>query len=175
MSESSLNRRNFHELIAAAIAGVIAAESVEAQQPGPQDEQPQRPGQKGPPVKKADVGNPLLQEPNVCRGLNTCKGKGRGGIEGGPNACAGTSVCATAPAHICAGHNTCRGLGACDQGTPGKHEIDYPGENTCKARGACGVPVPIEKDVIWRKARMRFETLMADAGKKFGPAPPRPQ
>jgi hypothetical protein len=58
---------------------------------------------------------------------------------------------------------------------PGKHEINYPGENTCKGRGACGVPVPVEKDAIWRQARMRFETLMTDAGKKFGPAPPRPQ
>jgi hypothetical protein len=53
MSELSLNRRNFHELIAAAIAGVIAAESVEAQEREPQQPQPdqQQPGQKGPPAK----------------------------------------------------------------------------------------------------------------------------
>jgi hypothetical protein len=103
---------------------------------------------------KANV-NPLLQEPHVCRGLNTCKGKGKNG----KNACAGRGECATANKHGCHGANECLGQGGC-----GAH----PGENACKGRGACAVPL---KEKTWKKARARFEELMKQAGKKVGPAP----
>lgn len=210
--DSGLDRRAFHQLAMAALAGSLAGSTAEAQQQTPPQQQPAQPPQPRQPrqgqtqqgqqpiqqqqpqqqspqgqpqqgqqqqqggiPKKKDATNLLLQEPNICRGLNTCRGKGRGGYYGGPNQCAGTSICATAPQHVCAGHNQCRGLGACDEGNPAYFQVNYPGENTCKGLGACGVPVPINKDHIWRQARRRYETLMRDAGKQYGQAPPRRQ
>ena len=165
-SEShGVNRRGFHELAMGALAGMLAGAggSEAAAQPAP------------PKAKRAVRANLLLQEPNICRGLNICKGKGRGDGFGGPNKCVGQSVCATAPEHVCASHNTCRGLGACDEGDPRKYQVNYPGENTCQGLGACGVPIPAKKDHIWVQARRRFVAVLEDAGGRAGPAPPRPR
>lgn len=161
-ASSEIDRRLFHQLTVAAFMGAVAgtADDAAAQARKQKD-------------KPADRGNPMLLEPNICRGLNICKGKGRGDGLGGPNKCVGMSVCATAPAHICNGKNECRGLGACDVGDPARYQIGYPGENTCKTKGACGVPIPQEKDHIWQQARRRFEALLKDAGGNAGPAPPR--
>lgn len=123
--------------------------------------------------KPQDSTNPLLQEPNICRGLNLCRGKGQGDGSGGPNACAGQSICATATNLGCATSNDCRGLGACDVVGDGV-EDNYPGENTCRGRGSCAVPIREDKDHVWQKVRKRFESLMTDTGRTFGPAPPRP-
>ena len=101
----------------------------------------------------------VVQEPNVCRGLNICKGHGKGG----KNDCAGQGECATAKAHTCAGDNDCAGLGGCNA------KVDMPGENKCKGMGGCAVP--ITDKAIWKKARANFETAMKKAGKKVGPAP----
>lgn len=103
---------------------------------------------------KNDPAN-ILSEPHVCRGLNTCKGKGKGG----ENACAGQGNCATAEAHGCHGHNACKGQGGC-----GSH----PGENGCKAQGACEVPL---NEKTWKKARQTFEAQMKKQKKTFGAAP----
>ena len=167
MSESnSMDRRVFHQLTAAALVGIVAgtAENAEAQQPvgKPMDK-----------VKGVDVSNPLLKEPNICRGLNICKGKGKGDGFGGPNKCVGMSACAIVSEHVCAGNNDCRGQGACDVGDPAKYQLNYPGENTCSGKGACGVPITPDKDHIWRQARKRFELLLKDAGGQAGPAPAR--
>ena len=143
MPREDLNRRDFHKLAAAAFGGLVAgaalARADDKKEPKPKDE------------KK----NPLLQEPHVCRGLNTCKGLGKGG----KNDCAGTSACATAKAHTCGGDNDCRGLGGCGE---------MPGENACKGKGKCHVP--LDNDA-WPKARKRFEELMKKENKKFGEAP----
>ncbi len=105
-------------------------------------------------VAAAEEVNPLLDEPHVCRGLNTCKGFGS-------DSCAGLSQCATDSIHHeCGTRNACRGQGGC--GT-------NPGENTCKGHGGCSVPL---MDAVWERTRKRFEKLMAEQGRKVGPAPP---
>ena len=100
-----MNRRDFAKLTAAALGGLLAGAGLTegaAKKP-----------------KKKDPKKPLfLQEPHVCRGLNTCKGKGKGG----KNDCAGQGACATAKAHTCGGDNDCAGLGGCGE---------HPGENAC--------------------------------------------
>lgn len=97
----------------------------------------------------------LLQDKHVCRGLNTCKGKGKGG----DNSCAGTGSCAIAEAHSCKGDNACKGQGGCGE---------YPGQNSCKGQGGCDVPL---KEKTWTKARKAFEAQMKKAGKTVGAAP----
>ena len=136
-----MNRRDFTRLAAAALGGMMAGAKLAAAEDKP---------------KKKDVDKPLLlQEPHVCRGLNTCKGKGKGG----KNDCAGMGQCATAKAHTCGGDNDCAGLGGCGE---------HPGENACKGKGDCHVPL---MGKAWDKARKNFEAAMKKAGKKFGDAP----
>src|SRR5690606_24770990 len=115
----AIDRRVFHQLTTAALLGAVAgtSEEVVAQPPAPESK-----------AKPVDRRNLLLLEPNICRGLNVCKGKGRGDGQGGPNRCVGMSVCATVAAHTCAGNNECRGQGACDVGDPAKYQVGYPGE-----------------------------------------------
>ncbi len=104
----------------------------------------------------ADESN-LLSGKNVCRGLNhSCANH-----KGGDNQCAGMGVCATAAPHTCAGQNDCKGEGGCGAN---------PGENACKGQGKCAVPLG---DAAWARARANFEKAMEDAGKEFGPAPPK--
>jgi len=138
MDSSKMNRRTFQRLSLAGLGGMAAGASLVGASYGAEDEV-----------------NPLLVEPHVCRGLNTCKAKGAGK----ENACAGMGACATATAHECATLNSCKGQGGCGAA---------PGENRCKSMGQCAVPL---KDEAWKKARKRFEELMAKAGKKVGPAP----
>ena len=140
-----MNRRDFTRLAAAALGGALAGARIAAAE-DKKDEKP----------KKKDVNKPLLlQEPHVCRGLNTCKGKGKGG----KNDCAGMGQCATAKAHTCGGDNECAGLGGCG---------DTPGENKCNGKGDCHVPL---SDKAWAKARKSYEAAMKKADKKFGDAP----
>jgi hypothetical protein len=141
-----MNRRDFHKLTAAALGGVMAgsnllrAEDKKDDKPKPKDEKI----------------SPFLQEPHICRGLNTCKGKGGKGVK---NDCAGQGACFTTDKHTCSGDNACRGLGGCG---------DNPGENKCKEKGECAIP--LSKDA-WKKARKRFEEVMTKEKKKFGDAP----
>ena len=142
MEQSGMSRRDFERLALAALGGLLAgAGAGQAAEDKPKKKDP----------KKAL----LLQEPNVCRGLNLCKGKGKGG----KNDCAGQGACATAMAHTCGGDNDCAGLGGCGE---------HPGENTCKGKGDCHVPLT---DKAWAKARKNFEAAMKKADKKFGDAP----
>src|SRR5947209_13066112 len=145
MERSDMNRRDFHKLAVAALGGVVAGAGL-ARADDKKDDK----------VKAKDPNKPLLlQEPHVCRGLNTCKGKGKGG----KNDCAGEGACSTAKAHTCGGDNDCRGLGGCG---------DKPAENDCKGKGDCHVPL---MDKAWDKARKRFEAEMTRAKMKYGPAP----
>ena len=152
--QQPLDRRQI--LTFAALSGLLAVPVAAEAAPAPA----QPPEGKRGKVKPADIYNPLLIEPHVCRGLNTCKGKGRDR----KNQCAGLGACYTAPENTCGGQNDCRGLGACDQ----PPQAGYPGENTCKGKGGCQVPLLPTKPEMWKKARMRFEALMEDLGKKVG-------
>lgn len=137
MNRSEMNRRDFQKLAVTAFGGIVAGTAA------------------GRIAFGAEEKSLMLSEPHVCRGLNTCKGMGKGK----DNACAGQGGCALAAAHDCAGLNECKGQGGCDTSI---------GENKCKGMGKCHVPL---KDDKWSKARKRFEEVMAKEGKKVGPAP----
>jgi hypothetical protein len=146
MQPSNLDRRDFTKLAAAALGGLLAGATAGAAEDKKDDKK----------AEKKDPAKPLLlQEPHVCRGLNTCKGLGKGK----KNDCAGQGDCASAKAHTCKGDNDCAGLGGCGE---------HPGENKCKGMGDCSVPLD---DKAWAKARKSFEAAMTKAGKKFGMAP----
>jgi hypothetical protein len=136
----SLSRRDFGKLTMAAFGGVLLGTSA-ASSAAESDE-------------KHDPAL-LLQDKHVCRGLNTCKEKGKGA----DNSCAGTGKCAMAEAHSCKGDNTCKGQGGCGE---------YAGQNSCKGQGACEVPL---NEKTWKKARKAFEAQMKKAGKTVGAAP----
>jgi hypothetical protein len=142
MAPSDLNRRKFNKLAAAAFGGLLAGTGMALADDKKED-------------KKTSKKNPLLFEPHVCRGLNTCKNKGKGE----KNDCAGMGSCATVKAHTCGGENNCRGQGGCGE---------HPGENSCEGKGKCHVPLSEE---TWPKARKRFKELMEKEGKKIGEAP----
>jgi hypothetical protein len=146
-----MDRRKFNRLAAAALGGMVAGAGL-TQASDKDDKAKDKDKEAGPKDPKKPV---MLQEPHVCRGLNTCKGKGKGG----KNDCAGQGDCATAKAHTCAGDNDCRGLGGCQ---------NDPGFNDCKGKGSCHVPL---KDDAWKKARAKFEAEAKKADVKIGAAP----
>lgn len=145
MRPTALKRREFHRLTAAAFGGLLAGTGGIAVAQEKKEEESKL---------KVDPAL-LLAEPHVCRGLNTCKGKG----QGEQNACAGQGACAVVKEHSCNGENDCKGMGGCG---------GYPGQNTCKGKGHCAVPL---KKETWAIARKQLEHLMADMGKKVGEAP----
>jgi len=179
MKREELTRRDFSRLTGAAMGGLLTgtaigcsggdekktgekktaqAKDTDAAKNGSDGE-----GKKDDAQKKdssatdGDQPNPLLSEPHVCRGLNTCKSKGAGG----ENACAGQGTCATAEHHECHTQNACKGQGGCGE---------KPGQNACKGKGECAVPLGED---AWKKARAKFEELMKAADKPVG-APPSP-
>lgn len=156
MPKTNLKRRDFHKLTMAAFGGMVAGGCVQSAKNGPPTAEAQ--GDQGKDEEKPEIFvDPalLLQEPHVCRGLNSCQGKG----QGEENACAGQGACAGVKAHECATTNDCKGQGGCG---------GYPGQNTCKGKGHCAVPL---SDKTWAIARKQFEHLMKDAEKKVGDAP----
>jgi len=105
MSESNLSRRQFSQLAAAAMGGLmLGTTAVQAQD-------------------KKDEGSLLLKEPHVCRGLNACKGTD----PSKKNSCAGVGNCATAKAHDCKGMNECKGQSGCGE-KPGENACKGKGE-----------------------------------------------
>jgi hypothetical protein len=173
MKAPDLNRRDFTRWTAAAFGGVVAGSMVgcgdapapDSAQPGSADEAAPEgsdsTGAEGSGAASTADGDVtydvayLTEEPHVCRGLNTCQGKGAGG----ENACAGQGACATANEHTCHYHNECKGQGGCGEN---------PGQNSCKGHGECAVPL---SNATWEKARAAFEKAMTDAGKTVGDAP----
>ena len=171
MKSSEMNRRDFTRWTAAAFGGVVAGTLAGcSSEPDP-----------AAPAAGAGGGTPegsgaapegsgaahitdseathdvayMIEEPHVCRGLNTCEGKG----QGGENACGGQGACATATAHTCHTHNECKGQGGCG---------DFPGQNACKGQGECAVPL---SEPTWETARAAFEKAMQAAGNTVGAAP----
>jgi hypothetical protein len=92
---------------------------------------------------------------HLCRGLNECKGKGKGG----ENACRGQGRCATAKEHACGGQNECKGLGGCGE---------TAGANECKGHGGCHVPL---MDDAWAKLRQKKEAEWTEKKLESGAAP----
>jgi hypothetical protein len=154
MIDKFLNRSTLQRLAFVALGGLTAG--VLTGCAGSPTTKPPTTAEKDKTDKTADATPRLLQDPHVCRGINTCKNKGK---KGTTNECAGQAHCATVAAHDCNGMNVCKGQGGCGE---------HPGENECKGKGGCEVPL---SDKTWPKARKRFEELMTQAGKKFGDAP----
>ncbi len=167
--KKSMDRRDFNQLTAAALGGMVAGSALGCGKPAGESSAPEGSGDAGAHEGSGDASDHdhdaaaahdaslLVTGKNVCRGLNhTC-----GGHKGGDNKCAGTGSCATAAAHSCHAANECKGEGGCGQ---------FPGQNACKGKGECAVPLG---DKAWETARAAFEKAMTDAGKKFGEAPPK--
>ena len=166
MSEPTLNRRDLNRLALAALGGLASGMLLTGCGPTADPNKDKSAADKDKPA--ADKDKPaddkdetprLLQNPHVCRGINTCKNNGKSGTT---NDCAGVGHCATVKSHSCQGSNDCKGQGGCQ---------DNPGENACKGKGKCEVPLDAGKKMTWQKARKRFEELMTKAAKKYGDAP----
>lgn len=140
MNERRFDRREFEKLTAAALGGLAAGSLLGCS------------GQPNPPAQ------PAVGDKHLCRGLNDCKGLGKGGA----NECRGQGVCATVVSHDCGGHNDCKGLGGCG---------DTAGANACKGHGGCSVPLMTS---AWDKVRKRKETEWGADQKAFGAAPTPP-
>jgi hypothetical protein len=143
LDDKSVSRRRFFTV--AAIGGLMAG-TINAQDKKPEEKKKDE--------KKIDPER-MMGDKHTCRGLNTCKGKGKGG----DNACAGQGKCAIAEAHSCHGKNACKGQGGCGESAA---------QNACKGTGECAVPL---KGKTWEKARKTFEGVMKKAGKTVGAAP----
>jgi hypothetical protein len=159
MKNSAINRRDFNKLTAAAMGGLVAGTVVGCGGGAKPPEPAPAPGDGTGAAKPAGgdevVASLMMEEPHVCRGLNTCQSKGASG----DNACAGQGACATAEKHDCHGMNMCKGQGGCGE---------TAGQNGCKGKGNCAVPL---SDEAWAKARKKFEELMSGASKQVGDAP----
>lgn len=157
MQNHGLDRRDFHKLTLAALGGMLAGTTVGCGGGAP-------PGGATPaaPVVTTtsstdltDVEKLIIDEPHVCRGLNSCKSLGRGK----ENDCAGLGTCASMADASCGGNNACKGQGGCGE---------LPGMNSCEGKGACHIPL---MDKQWEQARAAFEAAMKKSGKKIGAAP----
>ncbi len=162
MNKQNMSRRDMNRLVVAAIGGLLTGAysgcGGQTVGDGKPTATPLRSAESKPQAEIVAAANQprLLQDPHVCRGINTCRNKGKPGTM---NSCAGEAHCATVPAHDCNGMNDCKGQGGCGEN---------PGENECSGKGGCAVPL---SDKTWPKARKRFEELMAGAGKRFQEAP----
>ncbi len=90
----------------------------------------------------------LRQQPgfvkNACQGLNTCEGRGWGGLGTKP----GDGACSTADFHTCGGGNDCTTQGGCGFLSTDKDQNLYPysdqwapSMNDCSHRGGCQTPI----------------------------------
>ncbi|TWT38341.1 hypothetical protein [Blastopirellula retiformator] len=144
-NKRQLDRRDFNRLSAAALGGMVGGVSLGC-------------GETKTDVAAGDGAAAAADKPaefHLCRGLNECKGKGKGG----ENECAGAGACSSLEPHACGGHNECKGQGGCGQ------EV---GTNECKGKGGCAIPL---MEGAWQGAREKFEAEMKAAGKEVKPAP----
>jgi hypothetical protein len=151
MAENSLDRREFHKLTAAALSGLAAGGVLGCgSKPAPAPVATP-PGTSG----AGDSTVASTGDVHTCRGLNECKGQGKGG----ENACRGQGACATAKEHSCHAQNDCKGLGGCGE---------TAGANDCKGKGECAVPLMAD---AWKKVRALKEAEWAEKKLDAGPAP----
>lgn len=115
-----MDRRQFSKVMGTVVAGVVAGSQLPASENSAY-------------AKKAP-------ELHVCKGFNSCKGKGgcSSGDAGcaGKNSCKGKGGCATAEKHSCKSQNKCKSQGGCKSGDNG-----CAGKNSCSGKGGCAVPV----------------------------------
>lgn len=149
MSKSEIDRRTFNQLTAAALGGIAAGSLA-----GCGGEKPAaKPGVTNGPEGTKTVA--AAGDVHLCRGLNDCKGKGKGG----DNACRGQGACATAKEHACGGQNECKGLGGCGE---------TAGANACKGEGGCHVPLMAS---AWKKLHDKLEAGWKEKKLEYGKAP----
>ena len=141
MSNSEIDRRTFNQLTAAALGGIAAGSLVGCG------------GNK--PAAPANTGTTAVADVHLCRGLNDCKGKGKGG----DNACRGQGACATAKEHTCGGKNDCKLRGGCGESA---------GENECTGKGGCHVPL---MEAAWTKLHDKLEAEWKAKKLDYGKAP----
>jgi len=153
MKRENFNRRDFNRLTAAAMGGLMAGSLVGCG--GKNGEKTEKAadknGENGENGENGKEESPELAAwtgKHVCRGLNACKGEGKGG----DNACAGKGECATVE-HACTGQNSCKNLGGCGE---------TAGSNACEGKGSCQVPL-MEK--AYETAYKKFKADMEKAGK----------
>jgi hypothetical protein len=141
MRNQRLDRRDFHRLTTAALGGLAAGAMLGcSSEPA------------GPSVEVTPTRGPEI---HLCRGLNECKGQGKGG----ENACRGQGACATAAAAACGGNNECKGLGGCGETV---------GANECKGQGGCHIPL---MKGAWETLRKRKEAEWGEKSLEFAAAP----
>jgi len=151
MAHRPLDRRDFNKLTTAALGGLAAGSLI-----GCGSEPAPGPGPAVTPVAASDK--------HLCRGLNECKGQGKGG----ENTCRGQGACATVAESSCGGQNECKGLGGCGETV---------GTNECKGKGGCHIPlmtVPAgesawdtlrkKKEAEWAEKKLEFSAAPAKAG-----------
>ena len=150
MDKRHIDRRDFHKLTTAALGGLAAGSLLGCKPQG---------GAGGTAPAETTVAK---AEVHLCRGLNECKGQGKGG----DNACRGQGNCATAKEHTCGGENECKGLGGCGEKV---------GANECKGHGACHVPLMTDPpgESAWDKLRKKKEAEWLKNMEEFGLAPPK--
>jgi hypothetical protein len=144
-----IDRRDFHKLTAAALSGLAAGAVLGCG------------GQTAAPPAAADPASDpsravAAADVHLCRGLNECKGKGKGG----DNACRGQGACATAKEHACGGQNECKGLGGCGENV---------GANACRGQGGCHVPL---MEGAWETLRTKKKAEWAEKQLAAGEPPP---
>jgi hypothetical protein len=150
MAHRPLDRRDFNKLTTAALGGLAAGSILGcSSEPAP-----------GPGVSLTPTRGPEI---HLCRGLNECKGQGKGG----ENACRGQGECATAKESACGGQNECKGLGGCGETV---------GANECKGQGLCHVPLMEgawntlhdRKKAEWEEKKLEFGEARAKGGSLSG-------
>jgi hypothetical protein len=141
VSHPEIDRRTFNQLTAAALGGIAAGSLAGCG------------GNKS--AAPANTGTTAVADVHLCRGLNDCKGKGKGGN----NACRGQGACATAKEHSCGGKNECKLLGGCGESA---------GANECKGKGGCHVPL---MDAAWTKLHDKLEAEWKAKKLDYGKAP----
>ncbi len=139
MPNLEIDRRTFNQLTAAALGGIAAGTLAGC----------------GGNKPAANTAATAAAEVHLCRGLNDCKGKGKGG----ENTCRGQGACATAKESSCGGKNECKGLGGCGANA---------GENECKGKGGCHVPL---MEGAWNKLHAKLEAQWKEKKLVYGQPP----
>ena len=167
MKRENVSRRDFNKLGVAAMGGLMAGSLVGCGGGEKTEKTDEKTGktEADSTKKDADKADPLAAwgDKHVCKGLNACKGKGKGG----GNECAGKGACFTANEHACHTANDCKYQGGC------AGDFAKVASNDCKGMGDCGVPL---SEGAYEAAYKKFKADMEKAGMadKLPAMPPGP-